>query len=167
VLQTLVLFTTRSGHSRGLAARLGKRLDAPVHEIVDLVSGKGIIGFLRAGAHASRKMATPITDPGLSLAGVKLVVIVQPVWASSVCPPVRSWLLAHRADLRGKRIALFVSSLGPSPARLPASYEAEFGPVFGPLAAFGGVRQTLGEPEREKIIEDFACALERAEASRV
>ncbi len=162
MLQTLVLFTSRNGHSRDLAARIGKRLDAPVHEIVDLVARKGIIGFLRAGAHASRKMATPITDPGVTLENVKLVVLVQPVWASAICPPVRSWLLAHRDELHGKRLALLVSSLGPSPARLPASYEAEFGKVFGPLVAFGGIPQRLREPQRGKIIDDFACALERA-----
>jgi hypothetical protein len=159
--KTVVLFTSRSGHSRALAARIGERLNAPVHEIVDLVARKGIIGFLRAGAHASRKRATPINDPGVSLEKVKLVVLVQPVWASGICPPVRSWLLAHQGELRGIPLALLVSSLGPSPARLPAAYEAEFGTVFGHLVAFAGIRQWLGDPEREKIIEHFASALER------
>jgi len=160
--KTLVLFATRSGHSRQLAARIGKRLDAPVHEIVDLVPRKGILGFLRAGAQASRRMATPITDPGVPLENVKLVVLVQPVWASAICPPVRSWLLAHRSELHGARVALVVSSLGPASARIPASYEVEFGTIFGPLAAFVGIPQRLGDPKRAKIIDDFASALGRA-----
>jgi hypothetical protein len=32
----------------------------------------------------------------------------------------------------------------------------------GPLVAFAGIPQALREPERAKVIEDFARALERA-----
>jgi len=159
---TIVLFVTRDGHSRALAAEIGKRLGAPVHEIADLVSRKGFIGYMRAGAQAWRKKATPIEDPNVGLEGVKFVVLVQPVWASAICPPIRSWLLAHRGQLGEARLALLSSNMGSPSARLHANYDAEFGKVFGPLAAFAVVAQRLGERERSKIIDDFAAALVRA-----
>jgi hypothetical protein len=34
------------------------------------------------------KMAAPIAETGVELEGVKLVVLVQPVWAASPCPPL-------------------------------------------------------------------------------
>lgn len=159
---TIVLFVTRDGHSRSLAAEIGKRLNAPVHEIVDLVSRKGCIGYIRAGAQAWRKKATPIGDPGVELEGVKIIVLVQPIWASAICPPIRSWLLAHRGQLSGARLALLASNISSPPVRLRANYDAEFGAVFGPLAAFAVVAQRLGEGERSKIMDAFAAAFERA-----
>lgn len=159
---TIVLFVTRNGHSRVLAAGIGKRLGAPVHEIMDLVNRKGLIGILRTGAQASMKAATPIRDPGVSLDGVKLVVLVQPIWASAICPPIRSWLQAHRNELAGAKLDLLASNLGSPGARLHANYDAEFGAVFGSLAAFAVAGQKLGEAERSKILDDFAAELERA-----
>ena len=159
---TLVFFVTRDGHSRELASRIGERLKAPVHEIKDLVRRKGFIGYMRTGAQASMKMATPIGDPGVTLEGVKLVVLVQPVWAASLCPPLRSWLLAHRDHLRGARLALLASCQISPPAGIQAKYDSEFGQAFGPLAAFAVVHQKLSEPERSRIIDDFAAALEKA-----
>ena len=159
---TLVFFVTRDGHSRELASRIGERLKAPVHEIKDLVRRKGFIGYMRTGAQASMKMATPIGDPGVQLEGVKLVVLVQPVWAASLCPPLRSWLLAHRDHLRGARLALLASCQISQPAGIQAKYDSEFGKVFGPLAALAVVHQNLSEPERTKIIDDFASALGNA-----
>jgi hypothetical protein len=156
---TLVLFVTRDGHSRELASRIGERLKAPVHEIKDLVRRRGFIGYMRTGAQASMKMATPIGDPGVGLEGVKLVVLVQPVWAASLCPPLRSWLLAHRDQLRGVRLALLASCQISPPARIQARYDSEFGQAFGPLAALAVVRQNLSEPERSRIIDHFAAAL--------
>jgi len=155
---TIVLFVSRDGHSKALAAEIGKRLGAPVHEIVDLVNRKGFVGYMRAGAQAWRKKATPIGDPGVELEGVKLVVLVQPVWASAICPPIRSWLLAHRGQLSRARLALLASNISSPSARLRANYDTEFGATFGPLAAFAVVAQRLGEGERSKIIDTFLAA---------
>jgi len=159
---TLVFFVTRDGHSRELASRIGERLKAPVHEIKDLVKRKGFIGYMRTGAQASMKMATPIAETGVELEGVKLVVLVQPVWAASLCPPLRSWLIANRDHLRGARLALLVSCQISPPSRIQAKYDSEFGQAFGPLAALAVVHQNLSEPERSRIINDFAAALGNA-----
>jgi hypothetical protein len=159
---TLVFYITRDGHSRELASRIGERLKAPVHEIQDLVRRKGFIGYLRSGAQASMKMATPIAETGVELKGVRLVVLVQPVWAASLCPPLRSWLIANRAHLRWARLALLVSCQVSPPERIQAKYDSEFGQTFGPLAALAVVHQKLPEPEKTRIIDDFAAALQKA-----
>ena len=127
-----------------------------------MVRRKGFIGYMRTGAQASMKMATPIGDPDVELEGVKPVVLVQPVWAAPLCPPLRSWLLAHREHLQGARLALLVSCQISPPARIQAKYDSEFAKAFGPLAALAVVHQNLSEPERSRIIDDFAAALRNA-----
>jgi hypothetical protein len=73
---------------------------------------------MRAGAQAYRKRATPIGDPDVPLEGMKLVVLVQPMWASAICPPIRSWLLAHRGQLGRARLTLLASNVS-----LPAALQ--------------------------------------------
>jgi hypothetical protein len=157
--KTLVLYVTRSGHSRALAEEVGKRLGAPVHEIVDLVSRKGFFGFMRTGAQAARGKATPIEGPKVEMAGVKTVVLVQPVWASAVCPPVRSWLRENKERLGGVRLALLASSGRPDMGRLRARWDAELGAPFGPLAASAVIPQGLVEAEKARQLDTFAAAL--------
>ncbi len=150
-----VLFVTRSGRTRGLAQDFGRRAGAEVHEIGDLVPRAGILGFLRAGAQSARRASTPIADPEVDLSAVDTVVLFQPVWASGVCPPIRTWLKAHEAELAGKRLGLALSNKGSEGAPLKAKFEAE----FGPLAAFTVVRESLPPAEKAEALEAFLASL--------
>ncbi|GAB6276456.1 MAG: hypothetical protein SAMD01599839_09960 [Rectinema sp.] len=49
-----ILDVPRSGHARVLTEAVAARLDAKPIEIVDLVSRKGVLGFLKSGAQAVR-----------------------------------------------------------------------------------------------------------------
>ena len=151
----IVVYVTRSGHSRSYAKDLAGKLSAPTYEIVDLVPRKGIIGWLRAGAQARAGKATPIRDPGVGLVGVTQVVLVQPIWASMVAPPMRSWIRAHKPELAGKRISLFVAYGGSFLDRFKLNFQRE----FGPIAAFGAIAQGDSAELKERQIEEFVRAL--------
>lgn len=159
--ETIVLYATRSGHSRVLALDLGSRLGAEVREIGDLVNRKGLFGWLRSGGQAAMKKATPISDPALDLGRVSTIVLVQPVWASAICPPIRSWLRAHAKELTGKRIALLTSSMGTSASVLRSAFESEFASDTGKLAACANILQQAGQAERDIAIEEFVSELGR------
>jgi len=100
-------------------------------------------------------MATPIEDPNVDLAGAEVVVLVQPVWAWSVTPPMRSWLQAHKAELEGKKLG-FLATNGGSPGEpLKRKFEKE----FGKLAAFAVIHQRDSEAKRSDVIAAFVVAL--------
>lgn len=109
---TVIVYVTRDGYSRALAEELGRLVGAPAAEIGDEVKRRGFFGYMRSGFQAAARKATPIRDPGVELSRAKRVVLVQPVWASAVCPPLRTWLRAHRPELAGKRIGLVASEKG-------------------------------------------------------
>jgi hypothetical protein len=155
---SLVLFVTRDGHSRALALDLGARLGSEAREIGDLVGRKGLFGFLRSGAQASRGAATPISDPQVDLSSVRTVVLVQPVWASAICPPIRSYLRAHSGELAGKRIGLFASAASTRVSDFRAKFELEFGASL-PLAACAVVNKRDDLAARERILADFVAEL--------
>jgi hypothetical protein len=158
---TVVVYVTRNGHSRALALDLGLKLGAEVREIVDLVDRKGLFGWIRSGRQASMRAATPIRDPGIDLKGVRTVVLVQPVWASAVCPPVRSWIRAHAKELAGKRAAVLSSESGTPAEVIRAKFEAEFPSALGKLAACGVVLQRDDEAARRKSVDAFVAELGR------
>jgi flavodoxin len=148
---TLVVYVTRTGHARALAETIAKNIGAKTHEIVDLVNRRGIFGYLKSGAQAARNKATPIKEEPVDLTKMDTIILVQPVWAGSVCPPIRTWLNTHKAEISGKRIAVLATNLGSPGEPLKAKYEAE----FGQLAAFAILRQAVTGSEREERIKAF------------
>lgn len=151
----IILYVTRSGHSRALAMDLGRRLGAPVHEIGDKENRKGLIGWLRSGSQASRGVATPISDPTPVLQGLRELILVQPLWAGAVCPPLRTWLRAHRGELSAVKVSLLASKGGSSGKPLKARFEAE----FMPLAAFATIRDSQGQGEKDRELDAFVASL--------
>jgi flavodoxin len=158
---TIVVYVTRNGHSRDLALDLGKRLGAEVLEIGDLVNRKGLFGWLKSGRQAAMGAAAPIRDPGVELGKYKTVILVQPVWASAVCPPIRTWIRAHAKELGGKRIAVLASAYGSLDDAIRAKFETEFAAALGPLAACAVVRRKDEASVRERVLADFAAELTR------
>lgn len=148
----IILYVSRTGHARELATLLGQQTSFPVVEIKDLVNRSGIIGWLRSGSQSAKKMATPIEDPHADLSSVDTVVLVQPIWASSVVPPLRTWLQTHRDELAGKKIALLASYMGSPIDRLKTAFESE----FFPLTAFDGIRSKTGTEEKQRRIGEFS-----------
>ena len=152
---TVIVYVTRDGHSRALAEELGRLVGAPAAEIGDEVKRRGFFGYMRSGFQAAARKATPIRDPGVELSRAKRVVLVQPVWASAVCPPLRTWLRAHRPELAGKRIGLVASEKGSPPEKLKLAYETE----FGDLAAFACLRKSEAGAAKSAALAAFAREL--------
>ncbi len=161
---TVVLFVTRDGHTRELARELGALLKADVLEIRDLVNRRGFFGWLRSGRQASLLAATPIEAPSLDLGKIGTVVLAQPVWASAICPPIRTWLASNAKALAGKRIALLASAYGTPAEVLRAKFDSEFGASIGKLAACAVVARKGGDaaPSPGPALERFAAELARA-----
>jgi len=126
VAEAAVVYATRTGNSRALAEHIALALGTRAFRIEDRVPRSGLWGYVRAGFQASTKKASPIGDPGVDLRTADRVVIVQPIWASSVVPPIRTWLLAHASELVGKRIGLFTVSKGGDPELVRKAFESEF-----------------------------------------
>jgi len=156
---TVVLYVTRDGHSRALALDLGARLKAEVLEIGDLVNRRGLLGWIRSGKQASQLAATPIKEPSLDLGKIGTVVLAQPVWASAVCPPVRTWLRSNAKKLAGKRVAVIASAYGTPSEVIRAKFDAEFGRDIGALAACAVVRRKDGEDARRRTVDAFVAEL--------
>jgi menaquinone-dependent protoporphyrinogen IX oxidase len=155
MLNTVIVYVARTGNARRIAERIAGRLHGKAFLIEDKVNRKGLWGYLRAGYHSSTKKATPIGDPGVDLSKADSVVMVQPIWASGIVPPLRTWLKAHEHELKGKKLGLFTVCKGSDAEPVRRAFEAE----FMPLAAFGSIKELDGEKAQEEAFEAFALTL--------
>jgi flavodoxin len=106
-MKTLVVYYTRTGNSKFAAETVAAELGADVEEVVDLKNRKGRFAFLPAGRDAMQGKLTEIAERKRNPLDYDLIVIVQPVWAGSPTPAIRTYL--KKNDLSGKKVALFFS----------------------------------------------------------
>jgi len=106
----LVIYFSRSGHTRRVAEYLARALGADCEPIRERRSRKGFLGYWRSAHEGLRSIAIDI-EPGFhEPRDYRLIVIGSPVWASHVCSPVRAYIARHKRDLTS--VALFCTQGG-------------------------------------------------------
>lgn len=102
-MKALVVYYSITGRNRQLAEGIQEEIarrghTAEIHGLTTVVPLSALTGVLKAVSHLPAKLADPP-----SVNEVDLLVIVEPVWASTLCPAVRAFLNTLK-ELRGKRV---------------------------------------------------------------
>ncbi|MEI8360738.1 MAG: hypothetical protein WCG01_01235 [bacterium] len=97
-MKTLVVYYSRTGTSQRLAQIIANRLHADLEKIVDTVDRSGAKGYLLAGRDAMQKRPAKIAQTTYLPQAYDLVILVSPVWAWSLTPAMRSYVLANRSN---------------------------------------------------------------------
>jgi flavodoxin len=101
----LVVYCSRSGHTRSIARRIAEGCGADIEEITDVAARDGLAGALRSAVEAVLGIEAAIHPVRHPPKGYDLVVVGTPVWCWNVASPVRGYLTAYGAGLH--RVALF------------------------------------------------------------
>jgi len=109
-MNTLVVYFSRTGHSRRIASDIATALGADVEEIRDTAARSGIRGYLRSAREAWRGTPAEIHARARNPRDYPLVVLGTPVWAGRMSSPVRAYIEAHKRDLA--QVALFCTEGG-------------------------------------------------------
>lgn len=109
-MKALVVFYSRTGTTKKVAAAIADFLKADLEELIDQKKRSGIIGWLRAGRGAIKKELTDLgplsKDPG----AYDLVIIGTPVWAGTMSIAVRTFISQNKAGI--KKAAFFCTCGG-------------------------------------------------------
>ncbi len=144
----LVVYYTRTGTTQQLARWIAAALDADLDRIVERTKRAGVLGYLRSGWEASLQRIVPIDPPVRDPTQYDLVIVGTPIWSASVSSPVRSYLEAHRNELR--TVAFFCTEGGRGDQR-----------AFAQMADLCGVAPIATLAVRQGAIEDSARAVEK------
>ena len=93
--RTLIVFHSRTGHTKRVAQALARRLDADLDEIRIVQPLDGIAGYAMCAIEAVAGLTPALRPMRHDPAAYELVVIGAPVWFWSLASPVRSWLEAQ------------------------------------------------------------------------
>lgn len=109
-MQILVVYYSRSGHTRQIAQEVSKELKCDIEEIQDTVNWSGPIGWLNAGRQASSRALTKLQPIKNDPSKYDLVIIGTPVWAGTMSTPVRTYITENKEKL--KKVAFVITEGG-------------------------------------------------------
>jgi flavodoxin len=92
MLNSLVVYYTRTGKTKKVAEEICKGLNSNIEEIFDTKKRSGPIGYMRAGKDSTGKKLTEIKDVAKDPAQYDIVIIGTPVWAWNLSVPIRTYM---------------------------------------------------------------------------
>jgi len=104
-MKALLVYYSRTGHTRTIAEELSKELQCDTEEIIDTVNRSGPGGFLTSGKQATKRELTKIEPAKKDPSQYDIVIIGTPVWALTMSTPVRTYIVENKNKL--KRVAFF------------------------------------------------------------
>jgi len=152
-MKALVVFYSRTGHTRGLAQRIAAALGADIEEIADRVDRRGILGYLRSGRDAWLGRRSEIAPPANDASGFDVVLIGTPVWNMSLSSPVRSYLQDQASRL--PQVVFFCTLGGSGAARVFRQMQQACGKA--PLATLARTERQLAQADLPRAVEEFAA----------
>jgi hypothetical protein len=154
----LVVYYSRTGHTRQVASEIAAALGADLEEIVDPTPRSGLFGYLRCGREAYFRRLAPIVKGLHDPAHYDIVVIGTPIWNASLSSPVRSYVRRHRTALR--HVAFFLTCGGFAIERVFLQMAEECG--RSPAARLAVRERDFGTPaasnEIGRLVRDVRAA---------
>ena len=158
-IRTLVVYYSRSGHTRAVAEEIARSFGgAEVEEIRDTVDRAGLRGYWRSFRDAMRKRTTTLVNSGRNVGDYDLVVVGGPVWVGAPSSPVRTWLIAHAGELHA--VAFFLTHGGSARDEVLAALAVISG--RSPVAELSVRVREVGSADAGARIAAFADAVRRA-----
>ncbi len=154
-MKTLVVWYSRTGHTRALGRRIADALGAAVEEIHDRQDRSGILGYLRSGADGWFRRRADILAPRYAPERFDLVVIGTPVWRMSLSSPVRTYLEDHEQELG--RVAFFCTMDWIGSDRVFRQMQEACGRV--PAATLARSARQLAAKDLDAAVAAFAARL--------
>jgi len=115
-LKVLVVYYSKTGHTRKIAQDISRQMEADLEEINDKKKLTGLLGFIFGGRDALTKKETSIIEMKKNPAEYDLVILGSPIWAGSITPAVRTYINQYGNSIRST--AFFFSSSGKTPDQI-------------------------------------------------
>jgi flavodoxin len=103
--KTLVVYYSRTGHTKMVAERLAKKFNADIEPLIDQKNRLGLMNAFGAGKDAIGYKTTELEPIKHDLKDYTMIIIGGPSWFGNTTPAVRTFITQH--DLKGKKVALF------------------------------------------------------------
>ncbi len=113
-MKKAVVYYSMSGNTKYVAQKIAEKTGADLVELVPEKSypDKGMKKFLWGGKSALMGEKPALVPYEFNADEYDTVIIGSPVWASSVTPPINTFLGDHGEEIKGKKLAVFLCFAG-------------------------------------------------------
>jgi flavodoxin len=155
-MKTLVVYFSRTGHTRQIAHELAARLHADSEEIREVAQdSSGIFGYLRAGWQSLTQALPPLAPSKKQPEDYELTLIGTPVWNYGVSAPARAYAKQHSGNFR--RVAFFCTEGGSGDTRAFDQLAKACG--AHPVATLAVTEKELAAPAHQAALDKFVRKL--------
>ncbi|HNQ34869.1 MAG TPA: flavodoxin [bacterium] len=156
-LRVLVVYYSWTGNTRRVAEAIARQAGAEIREIVEKQPRRGVRGWLSGARDAARKRPSEIEPPPEG--NYDLVIVGTPVWAFTMVPAVRAFLVQSRPRLRD--LAFFCTQGSSGAEAAFREMEALGGrPPLGTLTVnVPELKDAEWEARVRKFVEEIECNL--------
>ena len=104
-MKILVVFYSLTGHTRDVAAAIARQIGAEVERIDDTRNREGFLGYVKSTFDQVFGLTPALKPLRTDPTEYDIVVIGTPIWGSTCCAPIRTFLKRYQAML--KKAAFF------------------------------------------------------------
>jgi flavodoxin len=157
-MKTLLVYFSRTGHTRQVAEEIARHCDADLDPIIEERGRAGFWGYWRSGWDALRHTAPGIQPAQKNPADYALVVIGTPIWNFSLAPPVRSYVRQHASEF--KQLAFFCTEGGSGDQK---AFD-ELARICGkkPVATLAITEKQMSEQAHRQSLQTFIAQIAKA-----
>jgi menaquinone-dependent protoporphyrinogen IX oxidase len=150
-MKSLIVYFTRTGHTKKIVDKLQTELAADVEEITEEGGRRGLLGWLKSGRQGASKADVEIFPLEADPSSYELVVMASPVWAGNVSAPMRSFIKKYREAL--PETAVFLTHDSPDVAQAFADVDELLDKK--PIARGDVNRQAIRVDEHHEAVQEF------------
>ena len=156
-MKVLAAYYSRTGNNEKLVNELQAKLGCDVEKIVDTVSRRGILGWLKSGRQATRKEMTKIESIMKDPSNYDLVIIACPLWGSLMPPPIRTYIFENK-DKFNKVAFMSVSGGGKGNEKTIPDFETAIGKKFSAVLMLSQAEKKRGgyEEKLQEFVESIS-----------
>lgn len=154
-MKVLVVYYSRSGHTKNVAQEIARRAGADLEAIREKRGRRGLWGYLVSTWQSLWREAPPILPTQKDPSRYDLVVIGSPVWDWGLAPPVRSYAVQQAPRFR--QVAFFCTEGGSGHERVFEELRRVCGKK--PVATLAVTERQLAKPEHSEPVRGFVARL--------
>ena len=104
-MNVLVVYYSRTGNTRDVAAEIARRIGAEVERITDNRNREGRLGYVKCTIDQNLNLCPRLRPMRTDPTKFDIVAVGTPIWGSTCCAPIRTFLTNVKGRLR--KVAFF------------------------------------------------------------
>lgn len=109
----LVIYFSRTGHSKKIAYQVALEEKAKIYEIKTSEKIDGDLGFWWCGRFAMHKWGMDLEKIDIDLSNYSKIIIVSPIWVFRISSPIRRFLAENAARIKDKNVEIVLTHFNP------------------------------------------------------